>query len=760
MKRRRRLFAKYAFLIMGIVSAALLASGALEIHIAHREGHAALLATQHDKAKAAAASVSRYIEDLARQIEWATVTAPGAGSPDLALRRIDYLKLLRLAPAITTVSLADSAGSERLKVSRVDADRMESGADLSRHPGFAGTRDGRIHFSAIHFADQTEPQMTIAVPAAAGDGSVTLAEVNLKFVWTVVTDIKLGERGYAYVVDARGRLVAHPDISLVLQMKDLAALPQVRAALADRDSPDRSRPPSESGRDLNGQPVLAAHAAIPPLGWFVFVEQPRGEVLAPLYAAASRTGVLVLLGLAFALAASLALVRQMVAPIGALRVGAQRIGAGNLGHRIRVETGDELEELAEQFNRMAAQLEELYADLERRVAERTRDLAAANQMKSRFLAAASHDLRQPMHALNLFVGQLRSAKQGADRDAIVERIEAAVTVMGDLLDKLLDLSKLDAGAVVPRPQDFCAADLLSPIETQFAPLARERGLKFRVVLTCAWAHSDPVLVQRILLNLVSNAVRYTPRGGVLVGCRPRGQNLRIAVWDTGCGIPEDRREDVFREFVQLDGPGRDRSKGLGPGLAIVSRLAQLLGSRIELRSTVGRGSMFALDVPLAAVASPADAAPALEHLQPLATSLRGTFVVIVDDDEPALAGMQGLLQDWGCLTLTAASAAEAIGKLTEHDRPPELIVSDHRLHAGETGIEAIRRIRSAARYPVPAVLVTGDTTPDVLRAATETGLPALHKPVSPVRLRALLSTLLPSAPAGNPERFTEAARLS
>ena len=268
-----------------------------------------------------------------------------------------------------------------------------------------------------------------------------------------------------------------------------------------------------------------------------------------------------------------------------------------------------------------------------------------------------------------------------------------------------------------------------------------------------------MLLQRILLNLASNAVRYAARGGVLVGCRRRGQSLRIAVWDTGCGIPEDRREDIFREFVRLDNPERDRSKGLGLGLAIASRLALLLGSRIELHSTVGRGSIFAIDIPLADAASQVEGALVQREPQPRGASLRGTFVVIVDDDEPALAGMRGLLEDWGCLTLTAGSAAEALGKLTEHDRPPELIVCDYRLRAGDTGIEAIRRIRMAVACPVPAILVTADTTPEALRAANENGLPILHKPISPVKLRALLAQLLASAPAAKREASTEAPRL-
>ena len=237
------------------------------------------------------------------------------------------------------------------------------------------------------------------------------------------------------------------------------------------------------------------------------------------------------------------------------------------------------------------------------IQETSRQLDLANQAKSRFLAAASHDLRQPMHALSLFVGQLRASRTPADRGTLVQRIEEAVGSLSALLDQLLDLSKLEAGAVQAVQEDFAIGDTLAAIETQFAPLARAKGITLRVHATSAWVSSDPLLAQRVLLNLVANAIRYTERGGVLIGCRRRGDRLRIAVWDTGCGIPDDRREDVFREFVQLGerrqaGPVNERNRGLGLGLAIVSRLADLLGTHVELVSNVGRGSMFAFDLPL------------------------------------------------------------------------------------------------------------------------------------------------------------------
>ena len=744
MTPRQSLFVKYAALIMALAGAGLLASGAIEIYFSHRQHRAMLVEVQRDKAAAAASSVSRYVEDVAHQIGWASVPASGARASELEKRRFDYLKLLRLAPAVTTLRFVDRHGLERLRVSRVDADRTDSKTDLAGDPGFIAAHVGRVHFGPIYFFEQTEPYMSIAVPDTSGDGSVTLAEVNLKFIWVVVTEIKVGEQGYAYVVDTRGRLVAHPDISRVLQMTDLSGLPQVRAAFARRDGDDASHEPVENAVDPQGIPVLSTYAAIQPLGWFVFVEQPRSEALASLYASLSRTAVVLLLALGLALLASLVLARSMVAPIRRLQAGARQIGAGDLGHRIYVDTGDELQELAEQFNHMGMQLQESYADLERRIAERTRDLEAANQAKSRFLAAASHDLRQPIHALSLLVAQMRSPGRSADRNEIIGHIETGIATLGNLFDDLLDMSKLEAGAVATQSEDFAMSAVLDIVEAQFVPVAREKGLRFQVLGSSARVNTDPVLLQRILSNLVSNAVRYTERGGVLVSCRQRGPNLQIAVWDTGCGIPDDRREEIFREFVQLHSPDRDRGKGLGLGLAIVARLAPLLGSRVELRSVLGRGSMFAIRVPLANPSDKSKAAPTHRHHHERThgTPLRGVFAVVVDDEETARAGMKGLLDGWGCLTLAARGATDAVAMLAQHDRVPDLVICDYHLAAGENGIEAIRRIQAASECTMPAILVTGDSSPDVLRAARDHQHPVLRKPVAPAKLRALLNQLL------------------
>ncbi|HEU0201619.1 MAG TPA: GAF domain-containing protein, partial [Burkholderiaceae bacterium] len=893
--KRRPLATRYAALVVALLSVALIVSGALETWASHRDRQAALEALQREKAQAAATAVSRFVEDVLRNLQWVTLTAGAPAGGDLQRRRLEFLKLLRLEPAITTAALLDVKGREQLRVSRIKPDRLASGVDLSGEPGFKAARAGRPHFGDVYFVAQTEPYLTIAAPSAGRDGAVVLADVNLKFVRSVVSEIKVGATGYAYVVDTNGRLVSHPDISAVLQMTDLSDLPQVQAAHAAQAERQGF---AADGRDRNGAPVLAAYAKIAPLSWTVFVEQPRAEALAPLLDSIRRSALTLIVALAVAVTAGVIAARRMVAPIGALSRGAQRFGVGDLSHRIDVASGDELEELANQFNAMGTQLRETYENLERRVAERTRDLnernveitraleqqtataailrvmsasptdvkpvfetivantthvcdanfaavylldgqrlhsaahtemtpefarfleqgfpldrgttagraalerapvqivdvladpefivrsahrgegvrtvlavpmlrddvlvgviatwrrevwpfsdrqiklletfadqaviavdnvrlfkeldarnrdlaealeqqtatgeilrvisdsptdvrpvfetivthaarlceaetvfvmlhengylslaartactpefagylehgfpvnretttgraaverkpvqvldfmaepgiritpahereqvrtvlavpmlkesvlvgviatwrrevrpfsdkqirlletfadqaviaienvrlfdeiqqksrqlQLANQAKSRFLAAASHDLRQPMHALALFVGQLRASRAPAERTALTQRVEEAVGGLGELLDQLLDLSKLEAGAVQVTQENFPLHDPLAVIAQQFGPLAQAKGIELRVRTRSAWLHSDPVLVRRILLNLVANAIRYTARGGVLIGCRRRTDKLRIAVWDTGCGIP-------------------------------------------------------------------------------------------------------------------------------------------------------------------------------------------------------------------------------
>ena len=318
--------------------------------------------------------------------------------------------------------------------------------------------------------------------------------MNLRFIWDVVSQIRVGKNGRAYVVDTSGRLIAHPDISLVLRNTDLSGLAHIKAIRTGIGAGVESAPATNEA----GRSVLIAHAEIAPLGWLVLVELPVAEAFAPLYASLLATGLVLLGGLILAVLASLFLARKMVTPIQALQTGAAQIGAGALGHRIDIDSGDELQALGDQFNNMAAQLQESYATLERKVEERTQQLELANLAKSRFLAAASHDLRQPLHALGLFVAQLRASRDHTEHGPIVARIDAAVAAMNELFGALLDISKLDAGVLTPDVTEFPVQRLLRRLEATFAGAAREKGLRLRVVASDAWVRSDPILLERDL----------------------------------------------------------------------------------------------------------------------------------------------------------------------------------------------------------------------------------------------------------------------
>ncbi len=737
-KFRGRLYRKYAVYFIVLVTAAVLTSGVTGIYFSYQENRAGLLRLQQEKATGAASRIEQFMAEIEHQVGWTHLPPAAPASTHVALR-YEYLKLLRQVPAITEVRRLDGNGREQLRVSRLKPDVVDSGADQSQAPGFLNTRSGETYFGPVYFRKETEPYMTIAVPEEKAGRDVTVVDVNLKFVWDVVSRIEVGQAGHAYAVDAQGRLISHPNISLVLQKQDLSELPQVRAALeVPPRKPDASEKDATTSRDLSGAPVLTAHATIARLGWVVFVEQPRSEAFAPLNTVIFRTGLLLLLGLVLAVLASLILARKMVTPIRALQAGAAEIGAGAMDYRIEVATGDEVEALAEQFNHMAARLQESYTDLERKVDERTHQLELANQAKSRLFAAASHDLRQPMHALGLFIAQLRAKVASPDTLKIVEQAQASIEALGGLFDSMLDISKLDAGVLSPSVEDFPISMVLQRMENDFTPVAPKKGLKLRIVPSGLFVRSDPVLLERILLNLISNAVRYTSRGGILVGCRRRGSHVRIEVRDSGSGVPKELQQEIFQEFYQLANPERDRGKGLGLGLAIVQRLAALLECRIELISEPGKGSVFAVEVPIGE-ARPITEAPCLA--ESVVDNFAGAFVTIVDDDTLVQQGMSGLLTDWGCHVITAATSGEALVKLEEHDRLPDALICDYRL-PGESGIEAIERLHAGLSDDIPAALISGETAPELLREARASGYPLLHKPVQPAKVRALLSRLL------------------
>jgi signal transduction histidine kinase len=372
--RRPGLFLKYAVPLVILVSGALIVSGLVEIYFSYRENKEALSRIQHEKAVSAAIRIEQFVRELERQLAWIAQTPWGPRGVPLDQRRLDSLRLLRHVPAVTEVSHLDPTGHEQLRVSRLAMDVVGSNQDYSADAKFRNATERKTYFSPVYFRKESEPYMTIALAGMGEDTGVVAAEANLKFIWDVVSGMKIGEAGAAYVVDSAGRLIAHPDISLVLQKTDLSALPQVSGAAAALANADATTIDALIGRNLQGREVLSGYAPITPLGWTVFVDLPLREALAPLYQSLLRTVVLLAVGVLIAVGASLWLVRRMVAPVHVLQTGAAKIGAGALEHRIEVKTGDELEALAEEFNRMTSRLQESYAGLERKVEERTRDL--------------------------------------------------------------------------------------------------------------------------------------------------------------------------------------------------------------------------------------------------------------------------------------------------------------------------------------------------------------------------------------------------
>ncbi len=366
----------------------------------------------------------------------------------------------------------------------------------------------------------------------------------------------------------------------------------------------------------------------------------------------------------------------------------------------------------------------------------------ANQAKSRFLAAASHDLRQPAHALSLLIGALRGIALPEEATRLVALIESSAVALDRLFAALLEISRLDAGVVEVRRQNLPIYPLLSRICSDYREMAATKNIALKLLPCSASVFTDPVLFgDRIMRNLIANAVRYTDRGRVVVGCRLRGSLLSVEVWDTGPGIPIDQQQRIFEEFYQLKNPERDRAEGLGLGLAIVRRLTDLLECRLSVVSQPGRGSCFRIDVPLASATLPEELEAPLQ--EPGGALARG-LVVVIDDELPIREAMSALLKSWGHEVVSATSVSQALQLLAACPIKPDLVICDYRLRNYENGIEAIEKLRSEYNEIIPAVLITGDTAPDRLQEAAASGLLLLHKPVSNSKLRAAVGNLLAS----------------
>lgn len=442
--------------------------------------------------------------------------------------------------------------------------------------------------------------------------------------------------------------------------------------------------------------------------------------------------------------------------IQAVVQAAQQIGQGQVGIRLLPSHIPSFNRLSQDINSMAGQLEQSRLKLEQRVQEATqalreqRDAAQqANHDKTRFLAAASHDLRQPMHALNMLVDAVKHTHKGPERARLLERIEATSQAMSNLLDALLDISRLDAGGVSFQHQPTALQPLLRRLRDTYEGQAERKSITLVVHTAPACVRSDPLLLERILGNFLSNALRYTPEGGcVMLAVRQRDDHTLIQIRDNGPGIAADSQQAIFQEFVQLHNPQRDRSQGLGLGLAIVQRLAQLLNHPIGLRSCPGHGSSFSIQLPQCEPHQEPLVQQALATVQPTngiqaPATLHGCRILLVEDDALVRESYAHLLQLWQCETRSHARADDALADPELLTWRPHLIIADHRLEGPLNGRQLIQELCQRLGADLPAIIMTGDTEDPTLRHAGTSQLRILYKPVKPAELRQTLLQLWP-----------------
>ena len=504
--------------------------------------------------------------------------------------------------------------------------------------------------------------------------------------------------------------------------------------------------------DLYEDPLRPGTSHVAPLGQVVvkfsrqLVDDKKREIL-------YLGGLIIVLGLLFGAVLAVRLSSGVIRPI--LRVAhlIERIGRGDFSAAAEVTypapgRNDPLLGLQLKLRKMAERLGDVHEELARQVDLATQALRQkkdeaelATLAKSRFLAAASHDLRQPIHALGMFVARLAQLSHDAPTRELIGHLEASVRALQNLLDGLLDISRLESKAVQIKLQKFPLNELFQRLDQDLAATALDKGLRLHIRPCTVWVQSDPVLLYRILLNLAGNALRYTERGGVVVACRPTSDpaQVHIEVWDSGLGIAPEHQVAVFKEFYQIGNPARLSPQGLGLGLNIVQRSCQLLDHPLQLASRLGVGTRLRLRLPVVAP-EPLKARSSLAEARENQGG-QGCAVLVIEDDDLVRKALAGLLQSWNFEVAQASSLGDA-QNLLQAGLVPGLIISDYRLKGATHGVDAIVQLRQQLAQPVPACLISADTDPALLQAAQAAQLTLLHKPVRPAKLRSLLNRLL------------------
>ena len=610
-QRRGRIVRRYFLIFVALVGGSLLVSLLLEMGFRMWETRWNLEVVHRQMAELAALRIRNYIENVAQAVRLAAQPRHVEQGRVSNQYISDLRDLLKNVPAIRDVVAIGVDGREMLRRSRIGASSVDAAADHASEPYFTTARAGKTYFGPLMFpADSFEPRIMIAVPIEPFRGEiigVLTATVNVRYVWDVVQEIRVGGTGYAYVVSDTGALVAHPDLFLVLQRKDFSDLPQVRAL---RD-PGQETAGIGTYKNVYGKWVLASHASVPDVGWTVMVERPLTEAYGPLIASLARTGGILLVACLTAVGAAALLGRRVLNPIEELRRGAARLEAGDLETKLTVKTGDEFEELAEDFNRMAARLRESYADLEKKVEirthqleEKSRQLELESRHKSQFLANMSHELRTPLNAILGYTELIVDGVYGPPSErmqSVLQRVDINGRHLLGLINDVLDLSRIEAGQLTLSLTDYSLDDIVQSVFTGVEALAAEKGLDFRtdVAPDLPRGHGDERRIAQVLLNLTGNAIKFTDVGKVTIKASAHNGSFTVAVCDTGPGIDAAEQSRIFGEFQQVDGSTTRQKGGSGLGLSIAKRIVELHGGRIWVESRRGAGATFSFTLPVA-----------------------------------------------------------------------------------------------------------------------------------------------------------------
>lgn len=754
-KRRpsSRLARKYAVFVASAICIALGLNAVIGTIFAFADQRALVVRAQREQAQAAADKIGSFVSGIMGQLDW--VSQSGASANPGEDRRLDGLRLLRQVPAILELRQIGVDGRELLGLSRFGRDRVDSGTAWSADPMFQAALAQGSSYGEVAFRRGSEPYMVLAKRIAAPSEGVALATVNLTFIKDLVSRLKVGEDGRAYVVTRDGRLIAHPDLRFVLRNTNIGPL----LAAHEQAGARRGRDAAATGlsiRDVEGRPVLSVVTKVPDLDWSVVVDLPRREAFAPIYASILRSLAILVVALVVAVLASIVLSRRLVAPIRALSDGAGRIGRGQLDERIAIRTGDELQELGDQFNLMAERLQESRAVLEDKVKERTAALAAAleqasagrlaaeqarhvaeeaTKAKSRFLAVVGHDIRTPLSGVLGVLEILDRKRMNRHDRRLVEMAAASGDTLINLANATLDLSRLEAGTESLELRDYEPGALLTAAFTLMQPAAMKKEIALKLDLGSvagARLHGDAGKLNRVVLNLLRNAISFTDRGEIVLAAALQNDRLVVTVRDTGIGIEPAMQQKIFQDFVQVDPETGRRSGGVGLGLAICTKLAELMGGRLSVVSAVGAGSTFTVDLP---------AVPAKAAARPDGPVLaERTMRVLVVDDEPVTREVALIMIERAGHKALAAASGEAALALLEREAV-ELVLLDMQM-GGIDGIDTANAIRAMPDIVQPEiVMLTADVSPETMRRMREAGLgKILSKPATSSALLQVLGS--------------------